>query len=319
MDQPQSPASPERGDPLLGREGQGLLRRDVYLAPLTTFRVGGLAEWYGEPRTLADLQQLLGWADEQGMPVTVLGAGSNLLISDSGLGGVVLNTRKLHGIRILGEGRLWAAAGEPLVKVVRLAAQQGWSGLEWGIGIPGSVGGAVVMNAGAHGWATADTLTEVTVLDDDHHLRTLSVPELAFGYRYSLLQGRSWVVTGAYFQLHPTGDPTAIWAHTQANWEQRRRSQPYDLPSCGSVFRNPQSHTAGWLIEQAGLKGHQIGRAQVAERHANFILNLDQASAMDVHHLIRHIQEQVFRQWSLLLEPEVRILGDFAGHQLLRA
>lgn len=287
------------------------IRSDVVLAPYTTFRVGGRAEWYCEPQSIEELQRDLQWAKETSLSVTFLGAGSNLLISDSGLSGLVINTRKLRGIQCLGNGRLWAAAGEPLVKLARLAAEQGWSGLEWAIGIPGTVGGGVVMNAGAHGLSMAHSLVEVTVLDTTWQPRTLTLAELQFNYRFSILQNRSWIVIGALFQLQPGFDRNVILAQTESNWQSRRSSQPYDFPSCGSVFRNTQSYAAGWLIEQTGLKGHQIGGAQVAQRHANFILNRGHASATDIHALIRFVQQEVLDHWSLLLEPEVRILGDF--------
>jgi UDP-N-acetylmuramate dehydrogenase len=278
---------------------------------MTTFRVGGPAEWYCEPHAEAELLLCLQWANSLGVPVTLLGAGSNLLISDAGLVGLVISTRWLRGVHLQADGRVWAAAGEPLINVVRLAAKQGWSGLEWAVGIPGTVGGAVVMNAGAHAQETATPLVEANLVDEHQNYRTLASADLGFSYRHSLLQERPWVVTGACFQLQTGHDPVEVSALTQRNWEQRQRSQPYDKPSCGSVFRNPPQHKAGWLIEQTGLKGFQIGGAQVAHRHANFILNANQASASDIHRLIHYVQDQVYRQWSLLLVPEVRILGDF--------
>lgn len=290
----------------------------IPLAPLTTFRVGGMAQWFAEPHSVQDLERILAWCRRQGEPVTVLGAGSNLLISDSGIPGMVLSTRKLRGLQTLGEGRLWAAAGEPLVRLARAAADQGWSGMEWAIGIPGTVGGALAMNAGAHGRSTADVLVEATLLDGALDHQTLSREGFQFSYRFSQVQCQPWIVTGAVFQLQPGFDPQAIRGKTEANWEQRRRSQPYDLPSCGSVFRNPEAYPAGWLIEQTGLKGYRIGDAQVAHRHANFILNCGHAQATDIYRLIRLIQEEVFQRWSVLLEPEVRVLGEFPAQPLER-
>lgn len=290
-----------------------LLREQVKLAPLTSLRVGGPAQWYGEPLSTPDLQACLGWARQRDLPVTVLGAGSNLLISDRGLPGVVISTRKLRGIQILEDGVIWGAAGEPLVRLARLAAEQGWSGLEWGIGIPGTVGGAVAMNAGAQGMETGAVISQVDILDHDQTLQVLQPADLEFRYRSSLVQQRPWVVTGAYFRLRTGFDPAQILAQTEQNWQQRRSSQPYDLPSCGSVFRNPQGYAAGWLIEQTGLKGYRIGGAEVAHRHANFILNADHATAQDIHQLIHFIQDQVWQRWSLWLEPEVRILGMFGS------
>lgn len=152
-----------------------------------------------------------------------------------------------------------------------------------------------------------------TALDEAYQCQCLQPMDLQFGYRQSILQQRNWLVTGACFQLEPGHDPNVIWEQTEQKWLSRQRSQPYHLPSCGSVFRNPPSHAAGWLIEQVGLKGHRIGGAQVAQRHANFILNADHATAGDIHSLIQLVQDKVLHQWSLKLEPEVRILGDFGG------
>jgi UDP-N-acetylmuramate dehydrogenase len=289
----------------------GRIQSGILLAPLTTFRVGGKAEWYGEPHTDLELRQCLGWARAEGIPTTLLGAGSNLLISDAGLRGLVINTRRLRGIQLLEGGRIWAAAGEPLVNLSRAAAKQGWSGLEWAIGIPGTLGGAVVMNAGAHAYALSDVLVEAQILDEEQELYRLEPEDLQFGYRRSRLQDSPWTVMGATLQLIPDRDPAQVQLETQRNLNQRLSSQPYHLPSCGSVFRNPEAYPAGWLIEQVGLKGYRMGGAQISERHANFILNCDQATASDIHQLIRLAQEKVCQRWSLLLEPEVRILGSF--------
>jgi UDP-N-acetylmuramate dehydrogenase len=253
----------------------------------------------------------LAWARAEGIPTTLLGAGSNLLISDAGLKGLVIGTRRLRGIQLLEGGRIWAAAGEPLVNLARAAAKQGWSGLEWAIGIPGTLGGAVVMNAGAHGRAMADVLAEVQILDEEQEPYRLEPADLQFGYRRSRLQDSPWTVTGATLQLIPDRDPAQVQWETQRYLNQRLSSQPYHLPSCGSVFRNPESHPAGWLIEQVGLKGYRIGGAQISERHANFILNCGQASANDIYRLICLAQEKVYQRWSIFLEPEVRILGSF--------
>jgi UDP-N-acetylmuramate dehydrogenase len=273
--------------------------------------VGGKAEWYCEPHNNLELQQCLAWARAQGIPVTLLGAGSNLLISDAGLPGLVIHTRRLRGMQLLEGGRIWAAAGEPLVNLARAAAKRGWSGLEWAIGIPGTLGGAVVMNAGAHGRAMSDVLVEVQILDEEQEPCRLEPVDLQFGYRRSRLQDSPWTVTGATLQLLPGRDPAQVQRQTQRHLNQRLSSQPYYLPSCGSVFRNPETYPAGWLIEQVGLKGYRIGGAQISERHANFILNCGQASANDIYRLICLAQEKVYQRWSIFLEPEVRILGSF--------
>jgi len=289
-----------------------LIRPQASLASLTSFRVGGPAEWYVAPRRLEDLQASFAWAESQGLPLTLLGAGSNLLVSDRGLPGLVICTRHLRQTQFDPEtGTVTAQAGQPIARLAWQAAELGWQGLEWAVGIPGTVGGAVVMNAGAHKSCTADILIEVQTLSAAGRVEQLTTQNLGFSYRTSILQGSDRLVTQATFQLKPGADPKQVLAETSRHLEQRRCSQPYHLPSCGSVFRNPESHPAAWLIEQLGLKGYQIGGAQVAERHANFILNCGGAKASDIFQLIRHVQQQVEQHWSLRLEPEVKILGEF--------
>ncbi|MEM6252414.1 MAG: UDP-N-acetylmuramate dehydrogenase [Cyanobacteria bacterium P01_D01_bin.156] len=281
------------------------------LANLTTFKVGGPAEWFVAPRSVSELQAAVQWANAEGLPITRLGAGSNLLISDRGLPGLVICTRYLRHTQFDDTGRVTAAAGMPMATLAWKVAKRGWKGLVWTVGIPGTVGGAVVMNAGAHGSDTQAILVSTEVLNPDGSLETLSPDHLQFKYRTSVLQNDSRIVTQATFQLEPGYDPKAVRAETSADLEQRRTTQPYHLPSCGSVFRNPKPKSAGWLIEQSGLKGFMVGQAQVAERHANFILNCGGATASDIFKLIRHVQATVDDRWSLQLRPEVQILGDF--------
>ncbi len=289
-----------------------LIKSQVPLATLTSFRVGGPAQWYVAPRNLEALQASFEWAKAEGLSVTLLGAGSNLLVSDRGLPGLVISTRHLRYTQINPDtGEVRVAAGEPLPRLAWQAAERGWQGLEWAVGIPGSVGGAVVMNAGAHRSCVADILVNTQVLSPSGTLEILTPQQLGYSYRTSLLQGSVSLVTQATFKLQPGADPEQVMATTNQHLEQRRATQPYHLPSCGSVFRNPKPYTAGWLIEQTGLKGYQIGAAQVAMRHANFILNCGGAKASDIFQLIRYIQQQVDGRWSVWLEPEVRILGEF--------
>ncbi|MEQ8755084.1 MAG: UDP-N-acetylmuramate dehydrogenase [Coleofasciculus sp. G1-WW12-02] len=289
-----------------------LVRSQVPLARLTSFRVGGPAEWYVAPRRVDDLFASFEWAESQGLPLTLLGAGSNLLVSDCGLSGLVVCTRHLRFTHFdPNTGRVTAEAGEPIARLAWQAANRGWQGLEWAVGIPGTVGGAVVMNAGAHQTCAADLLVSVETVSPTGIVERLTPQELGFRYRTSILQGGNRFVTQATFQLQPGADPKQVRATTTHHLKQRRDAQPYHLPSCGSVFRNPEPHAAGWLIEQLGLKGYQIGGAQVAERHANFILNCGGAKASDIFQLIRYVQHQVEQHWSLSLEPEVKILGRF--------
>jgi len=288
------------------------IKPQVSLATLTSFRVGGPAQWYVAPRNLAVLQASFEWAKAKGLVVTLLGAGSNLLVSDRGLPGLVISTRHLRHTQFNPDtGQVTAAAGEPLPRLAWQVAERGWQGLEWAVGIPGSVGGAVVMNAGAHKSCVADMLVNTQVLSPSGTLEILTPQQLGYSYRTSLLQRSQRLVIQAVFQLQPGSDPELVLATTSQHLEQRRTTQPYHLPSCGSVFRNPKPYKAGWLIEQTGLKGYKIGGAQVAERHANFILNCGGATASDIFQLINYVQQQVEQRWAVSLEPEVRILGEF--------
>ncbi|MBD1844044.1 UDP-N-acetylmuramate dehydrogenase [Cyanobacteria bacterium FACHB-63] len=296
--------------PIVGSDA--VLKANVPLASLTSFRVGGPADWYAAPRTLEELQACLEWAHSQSVPVTMLGAGSNLLVSDAGLPGLVVSTRHLRHIEFDdATGQVTVGAGEPLPRLAWKLADRGWQGFEWAVGIPGTVGGAVVMNAGAHSSSVSEILVSATVLLPDGTTQILTPEELNYAYRTSALQGGSRYVTQATLQLRPGADPTAVNTVTANHKQQRQSTQPYHLPSCGSVFRNPGDYKAGWLIEQVGLKGYQIGGAQVAQRHANFILNCGGATASDIFQLIHHVQQRVQQEWSLLLEPEVKMLGEF--------
>lgn len=289
-----------------------LIKSQISLAALTSFKVGGPAEWLVSPRQITELQACFQWAISQDMPITLLGAGSNLLVSDRGLPGLVICTRHLRHTHFDPEtGQVTAAAGEPLVRLAWQAAERGWEGLEWAVGIPGTVGGGVVMNAGAHTSCMGDLLVNADVLCPDGTTQILTPQNLSYAYRTSILQGDRRLVTQATFQLKPGADPAKVMATTTQRLKQRHSTQPYNKPSCGSVFRNPKPHAAGWLIEQTGLKGHRIGGATVAERHANFILNCGGATANDIFQLIRYVQYQVEQHWSLKLEPEVKILGEF--------
>lgn len=291
-----------------------LIQGQVSLADHTTYRVGGAAEWYTAPRNRQELLAAFEWLADKNLPLTLLGAGSNLLISDQGIPGLVLSTRYLRQSYFdQTQAQITVAAGEPIAKVAWQAAKRGWKGLEWAVGIPGTIGGAVVMNAGAHNQCTAETLISATVMTAEGHLQVLSRQELGFAYRTSALQGGSQLVIEATFQLAPGFEREAILAQTTQNLHQRKNSQPYDKPSCGSVFRNPTPQYAARLIEHLGLKGYRIGGAEVSQRHANFILNASNAKAQDIFNLICHVQAQVAAHCSLLLEPEVRILGQFSG------
>jgi UDP-N-acetylmuramate dehydrogenase len=298
----------KQGIPLNGNEC--IIKPKISLSSYTSYRVGGPAEWYVAPRSLESLQASVEYAKEHELPITVLGAGSNLLVSDNGIPGLVIATRHMRYSNFESEsGRVTFAAGESIPALA--VAERGWEGFEWAVGIPGTIGGAVVMNAGAHNSCIADILVSAEVLTDDGTLQTLTREELNYSYRTSVLQGSNLIVTQATLQLQPGADPALVVAKTKQHKKHRLSTQPYHLPSCGSVFRNPKPHSAGRLIESAGLKGFQIGQAQVAQLHANFIVNCGGATANDVFNIIRHVQQQVQERFTIKLHPEVKMLGEF--------
>lgn len=290
------------------------LQPQVSLAGFTSYRVGGKAEWFALPRTIDQFAACIAWAGDQEMPITFLGAGSNTLVSDLGLPGLVLCSRHLRYVSFDDEAaQITAAAGEPLPNLAWKAARRGWRGLEWAVGIPGTVGGAIFMNAGAHGTCAADSLVAAQGYTVAGQPVALTPKNLNFSYRTSSLQQKLRFVSQATFQLQPGHDPREVMADTQAALAQRRATQPYHLPSCGSVFRNPLPRTAGWLIERTGLKGFQIGQAQVSTLHANFIVNQGGAKATEVLNLIHYVQSEVEHRWGVKLHPEVRLMGEFPG------
>ena len=298
-----------KGPPATVREG-------VPLRDYTTWRVGGPAEWFAEPGHQGELIALASWAVAEGLPFRCIGAGSNLLIADAGLPGLTLCNRRLQGsVLDPTEGWVDAEAGEPIPSLARRVAKEGLSGLEWSVGIPGTVGGAVVMNAGAQGGCTADWLHSVRVIDPARPGEpfTLLASDLDFAYRHSRLQEEPLLVLAARFRLKAGQDPAAVSARTSANLQSRTSSQPYQQPSCGSVFRNPEPEKAGRLIEGLGLKGLRVGEAQVSPMHANFIVNLGGALASDMDRLIALVRERVLEAHQIALQPEVKRLGFESG------
>jgi UDP-N-acetylmuramate dehydrogenase len=283
----------------------------VKLADYTTWRVGGAAEWLAEPASLEETQAWIEWAAYQGMPCSVIGAGSNLLIHDNGLPGLSLCLRKLQGLELdATTGTVEVLAGEPIPSLARRAARAGLHGLEWSVGIPGTAGGAAVMNAGAQGGCTAEWLESVRVMPlEGGNCFELQRDQLDFAYRHSRLQEDNLVVLSARFRLQPGHDPDELKRVTTANLSHRTTTQPYQQPSCGSVFRNPEPLKAGRLIEDQGLKGTRIGGAEISTVHANFIVNTGDAQAKDIAQLIHLVQDRIEAKHGIRLHTEVKRLG----------
>lgn len=276
----------------------------------TTFRVGGPADYYVEPGTKEELAAVFAICRQNGIPYYILGNGSNLLVSDKGYRGVMVSLGKhWSGIRVDGP-RIWAGAGALLSCVARAALKNSRKGMEFASGIPGSVGGAVAMNAGAYGSEMADVLESVAALTPGGEERRLAVGELELGYRTSCIAGRGYVVLEAAFILEP-GEPEAIREKMEELSRKRKSKQPLEYPSAGSTFKRPLGHFAGKLIEDAGLRGFCVGGAQVSEKHCGFVVNRGGATAADIYELCRRVRQRVWEHSGVELELEVKVLGDF--------
>ena len=275
----------------------------------TSFRIGGPARRMAFPASGEQLVLLLAEAERLGARPLVIGNGTNLLCPDAGLDRLVIDTSAaLNRVESAGPDTVTAEAGASLARAADFACRQGLTGLEFAHGIPGTVGGAVCMNAGAYGGEMRQVVQAVTVLFPEEGIRTLSGGDLAFGYRRSFLTDRpDAVVLRAVFRLAP-GDPDEIRQQMRELMERRRASQPLDLPSAGSTFKRPKGYFAGTLIDQCGLKGLTVGGAQVSEKHAGFIVNRGGATSADVRELIRQVQARVLDATGVRLEPEVRII-----------
>lgn len=276
----------------------------------TTFRIGGPADALALPKTPEEVAEVVRFCHEHAQPYYVLGNGSNLLVSDEGYRGLVLQLyRNFNDIQVNGE-TITVQAGAMLAAVARTAYQTGLTGLEFASGIPGTIGGAVVMNAGAYGGEMKNVLKEVTVLTKEGEVLVIPAKALELGYRTSVIPKNGWIVLGAVLQLKK-GDQEQILARMEELKEQRITKQPLDLPSAGSTFKRPEGYFAGKLIMDAGLRGFTVGGAQVSEKHCGFVVNRGDATAADVWELICEVKRRVKEMTGVELEPEVKLLGDF--------
>lgn len=275
----------------------------------TTFRIGGPAEYYVCPKE-EEIAQILSIAKQCGTEVTVIGNGSNLLVGDGGIRGLVMEIGSEMDSVIVQKDTVRAKAGTLLSKAASAAAKAGLSGMEFAAGIPGSIGGAVTMNAGAYGSEIKDILCQVKVLTNEGKEKVLSTEELELSYRHSCVLQKGYLVLEAQFQLI-AGEEEEIRKKMAELRDSRMQKQPLEYPSAGSTFKRPPGYFAGKLIMDAGLRGYTVGGAQVSEKHCGFVINRKDATASDVRRLMEDVQQRVMEKYGVLLEPEVKMIGDF--------
>lgn len=291
------------------REKDFDIQKNVSLSKFTFTKTGGPAEFLAFPKSLDQLKELVELAHQHHIPLTVIGNASNLIIRDGGIDGLVIILTKMDEIKAYPKDNLIVAqAGAKIIDTSQAAYEVGLSGLEFAAGIPGSIGGAVFMNAGAYGGETEAVIKSVEVITRDGQFKTYSHDEMKFGYRHSLVQDTGDIVVQATFSL-VSGDKFAIKDKMEYFNGLRRAKQPLEYPSCGSVFKRPKGHFVGPMIIKAGLQGKQIGGAQDSMKHAGFIVNVGGATATDYLDLIHLIQRKIKEEFDVDLQTEVRIIG----------
>ena len=294
--------------------GGGQILENEPMKNHTTFRIGGPADVLVCPETEDGFIRGLGWCRRQKIPVYIIGNGSNLLVGDKGFRGVVFKIcRNLDKTDIIEEDsvvRVHAGAGAMLAKLAKDVSAEGCGGFEFATGIPGTLGGAVAMNAGAYGGEMKDILKSDRAVDMEGNIREFSLEELELGYRTSRIQKEDWIVLSAEM-VFEKGDAGAIMARVDELSRQRREKQPLEYPSAGSTFKRPEGYFAGKLIQDAGLKGYRVGDAMVSEKHSGFVINAGAATAEDVRRLMADVDGRVYEKFGVHLEPEVRLIGEF--------
>lgn len=281
------------------------------MAKHTTFRVGGPADYYLVPRTVEQVQEAIALCKKEHVPYFILGNGSNLLVSDQGYRGAVIQIYKnMSEVQLEGEDVIRAQAGALLSSVSRTALNNSLTGMEFASGIPGTLGGAVTMNAGAYGGEMKDILLEVTALTEEGEVLVLKNEELELGYRTSCIKTKNYIVLEAVIKLEK-GCKDSIQARMDELKVQRVTKQPLEFPSAGSTFKRPTGYFAGKLIQDAGLAGFKIGGAEVSAKHCGFVVNSGNGTAKDIMDLIRHVQKTVWEKDHVELETEVKMLGEF--------
>ena len=276
----------------------------------TTFRAGGPADFFVTPEKEGQVRKTLSLLKEAQVPRYIMGNGSNLLVGDRGYRGVILQIcKKMNRIRIQ-DTVIQAQAGALLSKIAAEAQAKGLTGFEFASGIPGSLGGAAMMSAGAYGGEMKQVLIQAQILNASGEIEDVLAEEMELGYRSSVFSRNGGVILSASIQLEP-GDPPAIQSRMEELKFLRTSKQPLEYPSAGSTFKRPEGYFAGKLIQDAGLRGFQVGGAQVSEKHCGFVINKDQATAMDIRSLMEQVSEKVYAQFGVRLEPEVKLIGEF--------
>ncbi len=286
----------------------GVVRSSEVLKSYVFTQIGGKADILAAPVSYEEIRTIVTYARENHIPLTILGNGSNVIIRDGGIRGIVLQTSELSQIEIQGE-LLVAQCGAKIIDASYYALEQKLSGLEFACGIPGTVGGALYMNAGAYGGEVKDVLESALALNQSGEMVTLRGDDLEWGYRHSIFASGEYIVLEARFALKQ-GDPAQIKASMDELTHLRESKQPLEYPSCGSVFKRPPGRYAGQLIQESGLQGTRIGGAEVSRKHAGFIVNADNATASDYIGLIQHVRAAVRDKFGVELETEVKIIGE---------
>ena len=290
--------------------GEGNVLKDEPMKMHTTFRIGGPADYFIQPSKIEEIRRIVAVCRECSTPYYIMGNGSNLLVGDKGFRGVIVQVfKQMSDVYADGE-RVYAQAGALLSKTAAVACEASLTGMEFASGIPGTLGGACVMNAGAYGGEMKDVLKEVTVLTDEGEFLTIPKEELELGYRTSVIAKKGYIVIEAVLELK-SGNADEIRAYMDELKEKRITKQPLEYPSAGSTFKRPEGYFAGKLIQDAGLRGYQVGGAQVSEKHCGFVINKENATAKDVVDLIHDVQRIVYEKFQVQLETEVKFLGEF--------
>ena len=300
----------ELGKKLLSILKEEQVKKDEPMKNHTTFRVGGPAAYFVTPQTVEEVSKVIEACTQENVPYYIVGNGSNLLVSDKGYEGVIIQIYKqMNQVEVEGT-QIRAQAGALLSMIAKRALDAELTGFEFAAGIPGTLGGACVMNAGAYGGEMKDVLQSVTVLTDKGEVKVLAKEELELGYRTSVIAKKGYIVLEAVIELQK-GEKEAIQTVMDELKEKRVTKQPLEYPSAGSTFKRPEGYFAGKLIQDAGLRGFQVGGAQVSEKHCGFVINKDQATASDVMNLMNQVSDKVYEAFGVRLEPEVKRLGEF--------